>query len=160
MNVELLPGYEHPEAIVELFTEYTRMLVETAPDFARYLAIQNYDREIEHLEEKYGRPAGRLYLACVDGAVAGCIALRKLDAERCEMKRLYVRPAFRGSGLGRRLVDRILADAREIGYRSMLLDTLPSLQSAITMYRGLGFREISCYNDSPMQETLFMQIDL
>ena len=160
MNIELLPGCEYPEQIVTLFSEYTRMLVETDPRFARYLTIQNYDREIEHLEEKYGLPDGRLYLALADGASAGCIALRKLDSERCELKRLYVRPAYRGHGLGRLLVDQILSDARAIGYRAILLDTLLPLKSAIKMYRGLGFREISCYNDSPMDETLFMQLTL
>ena len=90
----------------------------------------------------------------------GCIALRKLDEERCEMKRLYVRPAFRGRHIARRLVDQIIANARMIGYRRMLLDTLPCLEDAVRMYRKLGFRDIPCYNDSPMDITLFMGLDL
>ena len=90
----------------------------------------------------------------------GRIALRKLDEERCEMKRLYVRPAFRGQHIARRLVDRIIADARMIGYRRMLLDTLPCLEDAVRMYRKLGFRDIPCYNDSPMDTTLFLGLDL
>ena len=160
MRIQVISGFEQPEQIIELFREYTDMLVETDPTFARYLLIQNYDRELEHLGEKYAPPAGRLYLALADGAAAGCVALHKLDEERCELKRLYVRPAYRGQGLGSLLVDQILADAREIGYRAILLDTLFPLKSAIKMYRGLGFREISCYNDSPMEETLFMQLEL
>ena len=95
-----------------------------------------------------------------DGAPAGCIALHRLDDERCELKRLYVRPAYRGQGLGSRLVARILDDARQIGYRAMLLDTLPVLDSAVRMYRGLGFYEIPCYNDSPIDKTYFFRLDL
>ena len=103
---------------------------------------------------------GRLYLALGEGEAAGCIALRKLDDQRCEMKRLNVRPAFRGHRIGDALVDRIIQDARAIGYRYMLLDTLPFLESAIHMYQKRGFYEIPCYNDSPVETTLFMQYDL
>ena len=160
MSLELLPGYDHPAAILSLFTEYTRMLVSHDPSFQRYLDIQHYADEIRDLEAKYGRPEGRLYLALWDGEAAGCIALRKLDEERCEMKRLYVRPAFRGRHIARRLVDQIIANARMIGYRRMLLDTLPCLEDAVRMYRKLGFRDIPCYNDSPMDTTLFLGLDL
>ena len=97
MRLELLPGYDRPAEILSLFTEYTRMLVSHDPSFQIYLDIQHYEDEIRDLEAKYGRPEGRLYLALWDGEAAGCIALRKLDEERCEMKRLYVRPAFRGT---------------------------------------------------------------
>lgn len=94
---EIVYGYEYKNEIRELFTEYTDMLVENDSTFKAYLDIQNYDDEIGHLEHKYGLPDGRLYLLKRDGKSAGCIALRKLDSERCEMKRLYVRPAFRGT---------------------------------------------------------------
>ena len=100
------------------------------------------------------------YLALVDGTPAGCIALRKLDEERCELKRLYVRPAFRGRGLARLLTEQILRDARAIGYRKILLDTLPFLESAIRLYRSLGFTDAPRYNDSPLDTTLFLQRDL
>ena len=92
--------------------------------------------------------------------MAGCIALRKLDEQCSELKRLYVRPQFRGSRIGEALVHRVLSDAREIGYRHVLLDTLPFLRSAIGLYRRVGFYEIPCYNDSPMDNTIFMQYDL
>ena len=95
--VELTPGYDFPDEIRGLLSEYTGMLVRLDPDFQLYLNIQHYEDEVRDLTVKYGLPDGRLYLARVGGKAAGCIALRKLDEERCEMKRLYVRPAFRGT---------------------------------------------------------------
>ena len=160
VSLELLPGYDHPAAILSLFTEYTQMLVSHDPSFQIYLDIQHYEDEIRDLKAKYGQPEGRLYLALWEGEAAGCIALRKLDEQHCEMKRLYVRPAFRGNRIGDALVDRILQDARAIGYRHMLLDTLPFLESAIYIYQKRGFYEIPCYNDSPVETTIFMQYDL
>ena len=160
MRLELIPGYDRPAELLSLFTEYTRMLVSHDPSFQIYLDIQHYADEIRDLEAKYGRPEGRLYLALWEGEAAGCIALRKLDEQRCEMKRLYVRPEYRGEKLGEVLVRKIIGDAREIGYKHMMLDTLPFLQSAIHMYKKLGFYETDCYNDSPMDTTIFMRLDL
>ena len=159
-SLELIPAYDRPEEILSLFSEYTHMLVSHDPSFQIYLDIQHYADEIRDLKAKYGRPDGRLYLALWEGEAAGCIALRKLDEQRCEMKRLYVRPAFRGHKIGDALVDRVIQDAKAIGYRHMLLDTLPFLESAIHMYRKRGFYEIPCYNDSPVETTIFMQYDL
>lgn len=160
MSLELIPAYDRPEEILSLFTEYTHMLVSHDPSFQIYLDIQHYEDEIRNLEAKYGQPDGRLYLALWEGEAAGCIALRKLDDGCCEMKRLYVRPAFRGYKIGDALVDRVIQDAKAIGYRHMLLDTLPFLEGAIHMYRKRGFYEIPCYNDSPVETTIFMQYDL
>lgn len=160
MSLELIPAYDRAEEILSLFTEYTHMLVSHDPSFQIYLDIQHYADEIRDLQAKYGQPDGRLYLALWEGEAAGCIALRKLDEQRCEMKRLYVRPAFRGHRIGDALVDRIIRDAKAIGYRTMLLDTLPFLESAIHMYQKRGFYEIPCYNDSPVETTIFMQYDL
>ena len=160
MSLELIPAYDRAEEILSLFTEYTHMLVSHDPSFQIYLDIQHYADEIRDLQAKYGQPDGRLYLALWEGEAAGCIALRKLDEQRCEMKRLYVRPAFRGHRIGDALVDRIIRDAKAIGYRTMLLDTLPFLESAIHMYQKRGFYEIPCYNDSPVETTIFMQFDL
>ena len=115
METKLLLAYDRPAEIGALFSEYTRMLVTQDPAFAAYLELQDYDEELRHLEGKYGLPDGRLYLALQDGAPAGCIALRKLDAKRCELKRLYVRPAFRRRGLARLLTEQIIRDARAIG---------------------------------------------
>lgn len=160
MELQLIPAYEHRDEIVALFTEYTNMLVEIDPTFVRYLDIQNYDHELAHPEEKYALPNGRLYLAIHKGETAGCIALRRLDQQRCELKRLYVRPQFRGQRIGEMMVRRLLDDARQIGYQAMLLDTLPPLRSAIRLYRELGFYDIPCYNDSPGNTTIFLQYDL
>ena len=159
-QMEFVNGLEHPQEIGALFREYTDMLVEGDPTFAYYLELQDYDEELRHLEGKYGPPRGALILATEDGEAAGCIALKEMDERRCELKRLYVRPAFRGRALGRTLTEMIIARAREAGYREMLLDTLPFLQSAQRLYRSVGFREIEKYNDSPMDGATYMILEL
>lgn len=160
MNVEIVSAYQHTTEINLLFSEYTDMLTANDSLFRDYLAIQHYDEEIKHLEEKYGFPYGRLYLAYYNGEPAGCIGLRKIDKRNCEMKRLYVRPQFRGQRIGKQLVQKIIMDAKEIGYSHMLLDTLPFLENAIFMYKKLGFHIIDCYNDSPMSTSICMKLDL
>lgn len=160
MKITLEPGYEERSELEQLFGEYTDMLLCRQPEFRAYLAQQNYDTELEHLREKYGPPEGRLYLARADGTAAGCVALRRIDQEHCEVKRLYVRPAYRGQGLAGRLVDQVLADAREIGYRAVLLDTFPFLEDAIRLYKKRGFREIPSYNGTPMEQLIYLRLDL
>lgn len=88
------------------------------------------------------------------------MGLRRIDEQNCEMKRLYVRPQFRGNKIGEKLVQRIIGDAREIGYAAMLLDTLPFLESAVRIYQKIGFYTIDCYNDSPVSASIFMRLDL
>lgn len=160
MDIEIVAAYDHPREISILFSEYTNMLVAGDGSFKKYLDIQNYDAELQHLETKYGNPYGGLYLAYYDGKMAGCIGLRKIDKLNCEMKRLYVRPQFRGKKIGEKLVQKIIEDAKEIGYSYMLLDTLPFLKSAIHMYKKFGFYIIERYNDSPMSTSIFMKLDL
>ena len=160
MSLELAYAYEEPEEIRALFQEYTALLLEKEPAFQQYLDLQHYDRETARPEDKYGLPEGRLYLARWDGAAAGCGALRKLDGGSCELKRLYVRPAFRGHRIGEALLERLIGDARVIGYRHMLLDTLPALDSALRLYRRFGFHEIPRYNDSPLASTIYLGLDL
>lgn len=160
MNIELLLAYEFPQEVAMLFSEYTNMLIEGDATFKEYLEIQNYDEELNHLEIKYGLPYGRLYLAYCDGQLAGCIGLRKIDEQNCEMKRLYVRPNFRAKHIGNQLIEQIITDAKEIGYSCMLLDTLPFLKSAIHIYERYGFYEISSYNNSPMDTSIYMRLDL
>ena len=160
MAIQILPGFDRPDAVRELFTEYTRLIIDSDNSFREYLAIQNYDEELLHLERKYGPPGGRLYLAYYDQQLAGCVALRRLNDRNCELKRLYVRPQFRHNHIGGILVDRLIADARSIGYDSILLDTFPFLDTAIRMYRRRGFYDIPKYNDSPMASTLYMKLDL
>lgn len=160
MHVKIIPAYNYPQEIRSLFSEYTDMLIAGDNSFQKYLDVQHYDTELEHLETKYGHPDGRLYLAYYDKKTAGCIGLRKIDKRNCEMKRLYVRPQFRGRKIGEQLVQKIIADAKEIGYSYMLLDTLPFLESAIRMYKKLGFYVIERYNDSPMRTSIYMKLNL
>lgn len=160
MKIEIVPAYDKKEEIKELFTEYTQMLIDGDSQFSEYLKIQKYDDELEHPEKKYGPTGGRLYIAYVDSKVAGSIALRRLDDESCEIKRLYVKPEYRRNGLGRLLIDRIIADAKEIGYSRILLDTLPFLEIAIDIYKTYGFYEIESYNNSPLDTTIYMRLDL
>ena len=160
MNFEIKAGCERPEEIKEIFNEYTSMLVESDPSFAAYLDIQKYDDEIEHPEKKYAQPDGLLLRAYSDGKLAGCIAYRRIDSENCEMKRLYVRPAFRGQKIASILLEMLIDAAKFYGYRYMLLDTLPFLRIAIGMYRKAGFYEIQSYNNSPMKTSIFMKLDL
>ncbi|MBR5246760.1 MAG: GNAT family N-acetyltransferase [Clostridia bacterium] len=160
MSIKLVCGYDFKDEIKVLFNEYTNYLVEGDNKFKEYLEIQKYDNEMEHLEDKYGMPYGRLYLAFCENQVAGCIALRKINDTQCEMKRLYVRPEFRGKGIGKTLAQRVVTDAKEIGYEQMLLDTLPFLEKAIKMYKQMGFYKIDCYNNSPMDNSIYFKLDL
>lgn len=159
-TIRIVPAYDFPEEISALFAEYTDMLIAGDPSFQQYLNLQHYDEEVKHLELKYGMPFGRLYLAYCGEEAAGCIGLRKVDQQCCEMKRLYVRPKFRGAHVGRLLVRQIISDAKEIGYSCMLLDTLPFLEHAIHMYKTFGFYETERYNNSPMDTTIYMRLDL
>lgn len=160
MKIEIVLAYDHQQEIRELFSEYTSMLVAGDSSFQAYLDLQHFDDEVNHLEVKYGMPYGRLYVAYCDGQAAGCIGLRRIDEQNCEMKRLYVRPQFRGNKIGEKLVQRIIEDAKAIGYAAMLLDTLPFLESALAVYEKAGFYNISCYNDSPVRTSIFMKLDL
>ena len=160
MSLVIRPAWDAKEEIRQLFAEYTALLVAGNPAFQHYLDVQNYEREIEHLEEKYGEPAGRLYLAEWEGGTAGCVALHPLGCGLAELKRLYVRPAFRGHGIGRALTEQIIADARAEGYHTLQLDTQPFLPEAIRLYRKLGFAEMKGYNPSPLPETIYMKLEL
>jgi len=138
----------------ELFLEYAQSL-----GFS--LCFQNFDKELAELPGDYAPPSGRLLLAESEGELAGCVALHKFDAGICEMKRLYLRPKFRGKGLGRVLAETIIVEARKLGYKSMRLDTVePVMKDAVAMYRRLGFREIAPYRANPMPGALYMEVEL
>lgn len=160
MEFVIQPGYDALGEVSALFREYTDILVAGDPEFKRYLDLQGYDAEAAHPGDKYALPGGRLYLARAEGEPVGCVALRRIDDKRCEIKRLYVRQAYRGLGLGERLVRRIIADARAIGYECLLLDTLPFLTVAIGMYHRMGFVDIPRYNDCPLDSIIYMKLDL
>jgi ribosomal protein S18 acetylase RimI-like enzyme len=138
----------------ELFEEYQARL-------GIDLCFQGFDKELAELPGKYVPPGGRLFLAVEGDHVAGCVALREIEPGVCEMKRLYVRPESRGTGLGRTMAETIIQAAREIGYRRMRLDTLPGkMDRAIAIYHALGFKEIKPYYSNPVAGALFMELEL
>jgi len=125
------------------------------------LCFQNFDQELAALPGEYAPPNGRLLLAFEEDQLAGCIALRKIRATTCEMKRLFLRPEFRGRGLGRILVERIIEEARQIGYTQICLDTLPGrMDQAIALYKSIGFKEIEPYYNNPVAGATFMELRL
>ena len=125
------------------------------------LCFQGFEEELTNLPQKYAMPEGRLFLALVDGKAAGCIALRKLEDGVCEMKRLFVREDFRGLGLGKDLIEKLINEARLIGYEKLRLDTYPpKMAKAVGLYQSYGFREIPPYYHNPHGETLFMEKNL
>ena len=124
------------------------------------LSFQSFATELETLPGEYASPRGRLLLARDEDAVAGCVAMRPLTSDTCEMKRLYVRPRFRAEGLGRQLAERVIAEARSAGYRRMYLDTLPSMADAQRLYERLGFRDVPPYRHNPIAGTRFLAVDL
>lgn len=138
----------------ELFLEYAQTL-----GFS--LSFQGFDNELATLPGDYAPPEGRLLLAYYDAQLAACAALHSLDPGICEMKRLYLRPQFRGKGLGRALADRIVSEARLIGYQRMRLDTVePVMKDAVVMYRKIGFREIPPYRANPIAGAMYMELQL
>jgi putative acetyltransferase len=138
----------------ELFIEYGQSL-----GFS--LCFQNFDKELAELPGDFAPPEGRLLLAEWDGQLAACVALHKLHPGICEMKRLYLRPQFRGQGLGRALAERIIVVARQIGYQHMRLDTVePVMKDAVAMYRKLGFKEIAPYRPNPIAGAMYMELEL
>jgi len=122
------------------------------------LCFQSFEEELNTLPGKYAQPSGRLFLASENEKPAGCIALRKIEDDICEMKRLYVRDDFRGTGLGKMLVERLIEEAETIGYKKMRLDTLPDkMPQAVKLYQSYGFQKIEPYYENPHKETLFME---
>jgi len=141
---------EEVDTVRGLFREY-------AAEIEVDLCFQGFAQELANLPGDYAPPAGRLLLATQDGVIIGCGALRPLRPGVCEMKRLYVRPAHRGSGAGRALATRLVTEARDAGYRTIVLDTLPVMAAAIALYESLGFHRCTSYYDTPLAGTVFME---
>ena len=137
-------------AIRDLFREYADRL-------GIDLCFQSFEEELASLPGAYAPPSGRLLVVDAGTELAGCVACRRHALGVCEMKRLYVRPAFRGLGLGRRLIDRLAADAISIGYEAMVLDTLPVMAEAIGLYRSAGFVPIEPYTFNPVPGALYFR---
>ena len=124
------------------------------------LAFQDFNMEMKELPGEYSPPRGRLYIAYWQEAVAGCIALRPIDPQVGEMKRMYVRPEYRGKGIGSALAQTLINDARKIGYERIRLDTVPSMKIARHIYEGLGFKEIPAYRYNPLPGAIYMELEL
>ena len=140
-------------AVAALFGEYVSSLAED-------ISFQNVDDELASLPGKYARPGGVVLIAWDGEAAAGAVAYRMLEPGIAEMKRLYVRPAFRGHGMARELANELIEEARRQGYRTMMLDTLSSMSSARALYRDLGFLPVEPYYDNPLPGTMYMALEL
>jgi len=153
MKLVYAESEKHLSYVRELFTEY-------AASLGFDLCFQNFDKELAKLPGEYAPPDGCLIIAIDGTQVVGCVALRKLVNDICEMKRLYVRPMFRGEGIGRELIKAIIDEAKKIGYTYMRLDTVPVMKEAIALYRTMGFYEIEPYRYNPIEGAVFMELTL
>lgn len=154
IEITIASSSEQIARIKSLFLEYAESL-----GFS--LCFQSFDEELANLPGMYAPPEGRLLIAYLNGEAVGCAALHKLEDGICEMKRLYVKPSARGHRVGKRLSERIISEARAIGYIKMRLDTIgETMQTAVALYHAQGFREIAPYRENPIPSALYMELDL
>lgn len=153
VTIEAAVGPEDMDRVRTLFLEYQNWL-------GVDLCFQGFEAELADLPGCYAPPEGGLWFAKADRAIAGIVGIRALEDRICEMKRLWLRPDYRGLGLGRRLAETSVAAARAAGYRAMCLDTLGRMTAARALYRDLGFREIPAYYDSPMEDVRYLRLEL
>ena len=137
-----------------------RLFREYAESLGFDLDFQDFDAEMERFPGNYAPPAGKILVAEQSGSIVGCVALRPLSESLCEMKRLYVRPSGRQKGGGRKLAERIILEAKRMGYRAMRLDTVPDMKQAIRLYKELGFKQIPPYCYNPIPGALFFELEL
>ena len=145
---------------VERFEQARLLFKEYAESLKIDLCFQNFDEELINLETIYSPPDGSLLLAFYDRKIAGCVAVRKLEADVCEMKRVFVKPEFQNFGIGKNLIAAVIERAREFDYERMRLDTLPVMQRAQKLYSSFGFEKIAAYRYNPDPNTVFMELDL
>lgn len=155
-GLSVVNALAEPEGLAEA----RRLFEEYATSLGIGVCLQGFDQELATLPGRYAPPEGRLLLAVKADEAAGCVALRALEPGVCEMKRLFVRPAYRGLGVGGLLVDQVIREAKSVGYDRILLDTLPSMTSALALYRRLGFREIAPYRNSPLPGAVYLELEL
>jgi ribosomal protein S18 acetylase RimI-like enzyme len=153
--IEIIPAISPAQIAIihDLFVEYSDSIPTD-------LCFQGFQEELAGLPGKYAGPSGRLLLAVSEGKPAGCVALRPVEPGIGEMKRLYVRPEFRGQRLGRRLAEEIITAARVVGYERLRLDTLASMKEANGLYTALGFRHIPAYCHNPEPEAVYFELTL
>jgi len=153
MDIKIISAVQHLEDIKQLFREYANSLEID-------LCFQDFEQELQSLPGKYSEPDGRLYIALFNDKVVGCIALRRFNQTSAELKRLYIRNGFRGLGISKRLIQRVIQDAMDTGYKSILLDTLETMKPAISLYTSFGFEEIESYYDNPIEGAKYFKLDL
>lgn len=158
--IRLINAQENITEFTALVREYTDAIPQQDAAVAETLESQHLEDEIKDTEKKYGYPYGRMYILLVDEKTAGCVALSRNDEQYCEMKRLYVRPEYRGNKLSQVLCDKVIEDAKKIGYKYVRLDTFPFMKNAIALYEKYGFTYIERYNDNPAQNAIFMELEL
>ena len=151
--IEIKAAYDNLDAVRDLFREYAKGL-------GVDLCFQDFEQELSTLPGKYARPKGRLYLAYDQGEAIACIALRPIDERIGEVKRLYVKPTHRRQGLSKILVERIIDDARSLGYKRLVLDTLNTMTPAMNLYKSLGFVEIEAYYPNPLEGATYFALEL
>jgi ribosomal protein S18 acetylase RimI-like enzyme len=140
--------------------EVRRLFVEYAESLGFTLDFQNFERELSELPGEYAPPGGIILMARIDGEITGCVALRRIDDETCEMKRLYVRPANRRKGIGRKLAEAAIERARAHAYRAIRLDTIDTMAGANALYKSLGFSEIEPYRYNPIEGASYLELRL
>ena len=150
----------HEAKTAEQFEDAKKLFLEYAASLGCSPCLQNIEKEIGQLPQEYGPPEGRLLLAVDEGKSAGCVAFRKIGESLCEMRRMYLRPEFRGRQIGKGLAGALLEEARKAGYSSMRLYTLPAMKEAISLYHSLGFQNIPPYGEHIIPDALYMELVL
>lgn len=153
--------------MIRISVATSRDLVQVRSMFSEYvsslgidLSFQDIDRELAALPGEYSPPSGCILLAREGSDIVGCVALRRISEDFCEMKRLYVKPAYRGKRIGKKLAESVMLEAKDRGFRQMKLDTLPSMREALRLYESLGFKKTEPYRYNPVEGAVFMQFDL